>query len=387
MPIQVLNDPSRNANSQALASGINSAIQGLVQHKVGQIQQQKDAADIRSAFPELPHGAVNFLASQPAKERMEFLQQYSSGLQQLQQNQQQEQMGQQQGLQALQQQQQEMQQRPQIPYAPGHQGARQMEYGGKEQKEISHKIGEAEKQLAQTKKQKPVSFAQALGYKGAAESKLGLAQQKQAFSSTEKFLKTARPEKLTAEELKAPTQRLLKWLRNGKKKDTGFIKKYVADGSFAPNLTTEEQNAARDMKKLVIGSAKMGRGLPTTARLRLEEGAKINFGNTPQAMEQGLNDLMHAIDQASYPYDHATELIKANNGKPIEGLESLVNQDYNQKFGEGLESSAEFNQPKVAQTFEKLPKANDYPNKRIQFPDGTIRRSNGTEWIKESAGV
>jgi len=33
--------------------------------------------------------------------------------------------------------------------------------------------------------------------------------------------------------------------------------------------------------------------------------------------------------------------------------------------------------------FAKLPKASEFSGKRIKFPDGSIRKSNGKEWVKE----
>jgi len=173
MPIQSIPRSGGAAGLGSLIGGgigdvISEGLQGLAHAKMQDIQRKRDADEIMGAFPELPHEAVNFLASQPAKERMEFLQQYSSGLQNLQQNQQQEQMGQQQGLQALQQQQQEMQQRPQIPYAPGFQGQRQPEYGGREQQQIREKVQQAQQQLTQSKPQQKPSFAQSLA-KGSQE--------------------------------------------------------------------------------------------------------------------------------------------------------------------------------------------------------------------------
>ncbi len=167
MPIQSIPRSGGAAGAGSLIGGgigdvISEGLQGLAHAKMQDIQRKRDADEIRGAFPELPHEAVNFLASQPAKERMQYLQQYSSGLQQLQQ--QQEQMSQQQGLQALQEHEQ-MQQRQQVPYSPDFKGKKQLQYGGKQQAEATaniDKIKEAAQQLKKQNPKEPITLAKAL---------------------------------------------------------------------------------------------------------------------------------------------------------------------------------------------------------------------------------
>jgi len=52
------------------------------------------------------------------------------------------------------------------------------------------------------------------------------------------------------------------------------------------------QKFIRDANRLVLLSAQSGKGLPTRARLKLEEAAKINPSMQPEAIEEILNDII-----------------------------------------------------------------------------------------------
>jgi len=336
LPLWLLpNDPSRNANSQALASGINSAIQGLVQHKVGQIQAQKDAADIRSAFPELPHGAVNFLASQPAKERMEFLQQYSSGLQQLQQ-QQEQQTVQQQGLQALQSQQQEMQQRPQqpSPYAPGFQGARQHEYGGREQQQqqaIGQQVKQAQQQLAKPKPQpKSVSLAQGLGG-GAVGKGAALVDNKRQAQIDKKnapFNKDIDKFREQGEDIVNDAKTALDLIDSGKVQ-FGLWGSALDKLPLGSNLMNDEtQQFVSTINDLVDKDSAFTKGVATNFKIKLKQAAKAHLGlsqaSAKKVVERILREKQKFLDLAQA----RDQILEENGGIEPDNLSMLTRKRF-----------------------------------------------------------
>lgn len=62
--------------------------------------------------------------------------------------------------------------------------------------------------------------------------------------------------------------------------------------------------------------------------------------------------------------------------------ESKINDLYEKtSFGETARMGPEEQAGKI---FDKLPSAKELPGRRIKFPDGSIRKSDGTKWIKES---
>lgn len=98
---------------------------------------------------------------------------------------------------------------------------------------------------------------------------------------------------------------------------------------------------------------------------------------------------MKLANESSFLEDKVRrEIIKENGGVPPFDIRDQVAE----RMGPEEERLAEefinaslskSKQEKVAKTFEKLPSATEYSGKRIRFPDGSIRKSNGKEWVKE----
>lgn len=149
--VQVINDPNRKTIGESAVSGLSSLLQGLAQSKAQDLHTNRAIKELKSAYPELPEGALGFLAKQPPKEQQMYLQSFAQNLEnmKLQQRQQQElqEAMRNQALQQL----QFKQQQPTVPYAPTYQGPKQPEYGGKQQAETQ--------QLIQTLQRQPVQQA------------------------------------------------------------------------------------------------------------------------------------------------------------------------------------------------------------------------------------
>jgi len=206
MSFQVLNDPSVGANSRAFGEGLNAALQGLVSHKVGQIQQHKQRQETSRGLQALgysPHEAAELSQFDPqivgeiVKSKVKQIhspeyqqqkwqqQQYQQQVQQQQQQRQEQQTG----LQALQEQQQQMQQQPQVPYRPGYTGLKQPEYGGREQQALAQQIQQQKQQLAKPQQTPSLASGLAASQSQATTKGLTAAQSLKHEQETQKKIK------------------------------------------------------------------------------------------------------------------------------------------------------------------------------------------------------
>ncbi len=86
--VQVINDPHRNQSfGSSLATGLGSALEGLVSHKVGQLKERQGIHALKNAFTDLPEATAAYISKLPAKEQVQLLQSLSeqSRQQQMQQ--------------------------------------------------------------------------------------------------------------------------------------------------------------------------------------------------------------------------------------------------------------------------------------------------------------
>jgi hypothetical protein len=79
MPIQQLKNNSLGGSlgrvaGQGLGGGLSSLLEGLAEGKLQKMQSQHKINELREAFPDIPEGALSFLANKSEKEQLEYLQ-------------------------------------------------------------------------------------------------------------------------------------------------------------------------------------------------------------------------------------------------------------------------------------------------------------------------
>lgn len=107
--------------------------------------------------------------------------------------------------------------------------------------------------------------------------------------------------------------------------------------------------------------------------------------NTPQGIVV-ISTLNKLADEGNIIKDDIRkQIIRENKGRiPFDADDQVLERAQPQldKLEEEAINIAS-NPPSINKRFEQAPKASDYPGRRLQFPDGTIKKSNGREWVKE----
>lgn len=154
---------------------------------------------------------------------------------------------------------------------------------------------------------------------------------------------------------------------------------------FGQNITTQlvqkvsarlGQNAASAFGP----GAKLTNFLETTYQKSIP-----SLANTPEGIKV-LSEINMKADEANLLKQNAREeIIIEHGGIPLdidkrvkEATQEQVDRLENEGLNIALNSSR-----RVTKTFDKVPKASEYPDKLLRFPDGSLRRSNGKEWVKE----
>jgi len=358
-----------------IGSALSEGIQALAESKLNAMQEQKEARDLRNAFPSLSHEEAFFLSKQPPKERTALLQQYSSGISGLNQQQQQQQSEQTQGLQAL----LGQQQKSQFPYRPEFTGTKQPEYGGREQQELSQQIQQAQQQIGAVKKQKP-SLAQSLAAPASASSNLTPAQQLSVDKSNKSFLDKMTQYVTSAKKRGDLAREALELVRAGNVTSgaTGLIPEKLltafneSDARFV-TLVGELANEKALELRGPVGKAKIEAAQRTKAGLNLPRKAQeeilkreIKSANEAQSLEMAYEQIMEENNNIQ-PRDLETKVRK--RAKEIEKELPSVKEELPTKTS--------------SKKFQGLPSAREFAGKKIKSKDGRILKSNGVEWVEE----
>lgn len=79
MPLQRLPNNSLGGSlgritGQGIGSGLSSLLEGIAEGKLKKMESEHKIDQLKNAFPDLPEGALSFLANKPEKEQLEYLQ-------------------------------------------------------------------------------------------------------------------------------------------------------------------------------------------------------------------------------------------------------------------------------------------------------------------------
>lgn len=360
--VQIVNDP--NYGKSGLMQGINSALEGLVSHKVGQMQQKQREQTLSNAFPDIPKGALQFLSQLPPKEQMEALQGLGEQSR-AQQEQQQGTMGQ-----AGEPSEEELLKHlPEFLNTP-------------ESKQLFTPEEHADllKQISQQQVQQPekgLKLSQLGAGKGKNLVEINFKQQQQIDKSNAPFLKTMNEYVTNAESRKKLAQEALDLVESGKVTSglTGLLPESLltaldeADSDFV-KLTGQLANEKAVELRGPVGKAKLEAAARTKAKLSDPKEAQIN----------ALKREIESANKAEAFAKAYEEILEENDNNQPPNFEAKIRARAKQ-----IEKQSSGNETKKSEetVFNELPKASDLPGKRIEFPDGSIRKSNGKEWIKE----
>ena len=157
-------------------------------------------------------------------------------------------------------------------------------------------------------------------------------------------------------------------------------------------LTALDQNDSDFVKltgQLANENAVELRGPVGKAKLEAAARTKAKLSDPKEAQIRALEREIEPLKQAE-AYKQAYEEILAEN-------DDIQPSDFETKIrkrAKAILKGSESEEPAKAptkskessakQVFNELPKASDFSGKRIKFPDGSIRKSNGKDWVKES---
>lgn len=318
MPIQIIPYSAGGLDQagQITGGGLSNILQDLAAAKVNQIQQRNAMKNIHQAFPELDQGSLAFLASQPAKQQMEYLRNYSSGLQNLQEQQQAQQLAQQQQLQELSQQQQQ----PSIPYAPGFKGPKQANFGGQEQQQREQQIQQLQQDLV--KPQSKLSLGEALG----ASPKLGGVSEKQQLQiekSNKPFLKLMNDVATSAKTRKESAQKALDLVRSGKV--TSGILGNLPE-SVLGTFSTADSDYLTIINKLANEKALKLRGPVGKAKIEAAQREKATLNKPTESKQHILIDEIKESNKEIAFEEAYKQVLEENNNVEPANIEQKIRQ-------------------------------------------------------------
>jgi len=308
--------------------GLSEALSSLANAKIQQIQEKKARQDLHNAFPDMDPGAINFLASRPPKEQLEYLQQYAAGSSALQQEQQTQRQQQEQGLQALLGLQQEQQQKGQFPYRPGFQGAKQQQYGGAEQQEIAQQIQQAQQQLAKSKK--PISFAQALGAGPGKAATVNVKMQEHIDKKNSKFNEKINQYRVGAEDIVDNLRAIMDLIDSGKVEFglLGNLKERTPLNAGFPLMNDETQQFVTLINDTVDKDSAFTKGVATNFKIKLKQSAKPHLGLSKESARDRVERMLQEKLKVIRMGDIRDKLIEQNGGVEPDNLETLTYKEF-----------------------------------------------------------
>ena len=398
---------STNLGQQAGAS-LGNVLTSLAEHKLGKLQQaysekqlegagyDKQTAKLLSMYGQNPQVQAQAVKSQLAapseRENARLLEQlFNPGASQQIQQQTQPQYLQQQQLQPMQRQENPQDQLAKLLSNPV--SAARLLSGGQmpqqqEQPQEMQQFGQPQQQQVQQQPNAPVTPGRlnAKQFGDLAKLNIDLKKERRAEQAqeieTQKFLKPILEEHRKdlgyANQLYSTSREALDILEKHEKEFPGTIKSYLPE-EFHRNPHVREY--ASKLNKIVTMQVGAAKGNQTNFKAKLVQLQKPNL-NQPIATQKAL--LKSNIKEAESVFERDKQLAKIkeeSNGRyPIDLADAISEQvGYANKNKQAQEVPAQGQ----SNVFDKLPPASELPGKRMKFPDGSIRRSNGTKWVKE----
>lgn len=344
--VQVINDPNRRNVADSFSSGLSNLIQGLAHNKAQQLHQAKERADLQNAFPELPHGALNFLAQQPPKERLQYLQSFAQGLPQEQEVS--PHQPQQANLENLLQQSLQQAQQPAIPYAPEYKGPKQAEFGGKEQLAALQQAQQIKQQLSKPvvpAAKKPMTLTQSLATPSPKAAALDEKKQMQIEKINKPFVDKMTEYVSSAKKRKQLAQQALDLVK-GDKVTGGLVGLFPE--SILTSLSADNAKFVTLVGELANEKALELRGPVGKAKIEAAQRTKAALNQPKAAQEEILKREIKAAAKAEALEAAYEQVISENNGTEPANLESKVRSRAKQlekQFLQEDRSEADFPNP------------------------------------------
>ncbi len=384
MPLQILPQSGGAAGAgESTANAISEGLRALTEAKMKHMQHKQSVSDLRGAFPELPEESLNFLAKQPAKEQQQYLQQFAQAQQQPQQMSGLQQLGQQMP------QQQPVLQGQQGEFSPSavtqEQKQELLQYLNSPEAQQSHKPEDIEvlkqfatvpaeqeqPQAAPLSPQKPSLTQSLASAKSAAVSEK---QQAQIDKNNKPFVKTMNEYITNAAKRKELAQEALDIVKRGNV-TSGLVG--LIPESILTSLSPDNAQFVTKISELANTKALELRGPVGKAKLEAASRTKASLNQPTEAqiaiLEKEIKDAQKA-ESYERAYD---ELVAENNGNEPANIEAKIRTRI-KEFGQPESQESAGNE------FDELPKASEFAGKRIAASDGTILKSDGKKWIKES---
>ena len=105
--------------------------------------------------------------------------------------------------------------------------------------------------------------------------------------------------------------------------------------------------------------------------------------DSPTVIKGKIKFIRDRVSRYIDEYRAASEVASEYDGQFPSDFNTRVKKRNDEIAKEKKENTMPSEQVPAGKTFEKLPSAASLPGKRVQFPDGTIRKSNGSQWVKE----
>ncbi len=309
--VQVINDPNRSQSLVgSLTNGLSSALQGLAQHKVNEIQQKKVAQTLGNAFPDLPKGSLQFLSQLPPKEQMEYLQ----GLGEQERAQQPQ--GQQQQPGELTEE-QIMKYLPQFLQSPEAQQA----FSPEEHAELLKMVSQPQ----QT--QKPEQGLK-LSQLGAGKTKgVNVQVQNNIDRKYQKYNDYVDNARDNADSIINTGEKLKSLVEKGDVSEglVGDIREKFPFGLAGANENTRE--FVSNANQLIDDSANLIKGVATNFKIKLKQAAKVNLGMPNDVKLRRIQQAVDSAQKARDIGDIRDQIVEENGGIP-ENLPTLVRKRY-----------------------------------------------------------
>lgn len=353
--VQVINDPNRNQGNSAV-NALSTALQGLTQHKVNEMQQKKKAQSLGNAFSDIPQGALEYLSQLPPKEQL-------SALQSLGQSQKEQQTS-------------EPTEEEMLKHLPAFMESPEAQelFTPEERQNILQQISQPQQ------KSSGLKLSQ-LGSPAGKSLDINFKHQEKIDKYNAPFLKTMNEYVTNAESRKKLAQEALELVESDKV--TSGLKGLVPE-SILTALDSADSDFVKLTGQLANEKAVELRGPVGKAKLEAAARTKAKLSDPKEAQISALKREIEAANKAEYLAQAYKEILEENNEIQPANFEIKIRKRAKEiENGLSGNKSKESNKSSVVEEFTELPPASELTGKRIEFPDGSIRKSNGKEWVKE----
>ncbi len=267
MPYQVIDDPNRQSLGGTFATGINTVLQGLAQHKINEIQQNKQARQYQQ-FGFTPEESRSLVGMDPTIQK------------------------------------EIVKQKLQAPQQEAFARAIMGESGPAQPGQpVPRLTGDQALKLAQFRE----------------------TQQNNIRAESAPFLKSLETEVAPQKELKEDVKEALRLFNIKDDKGNRVAQIGALRGAIPSRLQNDVTQAlAAKFNAIVTKKAQLGKGVPSKMRLLLEQASKPDIWMKPKAVEYLLNNLLKSSTDSELKEIAKDQVVSENGNMLPRGLENLV---------------------------------------------------------------